>query len=91
MLQERVSRPWMLFSWLYKFSSEASDELNQRKRLDDFAMRMIRKRTLELENSGFIGKKSLLDYMIEISKLNPDFTEQDIVDEACTFMLAVSC
>jgi cytochrome P450 family 4 len=90
MLQERVSRPWMLFSWLYKFSSEASDELNQKKRLDDFTMRMIRKRTLELENGGFSGRKSLLDFMIEISKAQTDFTERDIVDEACTFMLAVS-
>jgi cytochrome P450 family 4 len=26
--------------------------------------------------------------MIEIAESHPDFTEQDIIDEACTFMLA---
>lgn len=41
--------------------------------------------------SGEISdRKSLLDYMIEISENNPDFTEDDIINEACTFMLAVS-
>jgi len=33
-------------------------------------------------------RKCLLDFMIEISDSNPDFTEEDIVNEACTFMLA---
>jgi hypothetical protein len=28
--------------------------------------------------------------MIEISKNNPDFKDDDIINEACTFMLAVS-
>lgn len=32
----------------------------------------------------------MLDYMLEISEQHPEFTEQDIVDEACTMMLAVS-
>jgi cytochrome P450 family 4 len=89
-VQDRVSKPWLLFNWVYKFTDSASEELQQKQRLDDFTMRMIRKRRDELENGGFSGRKSLLDFMIEISKAQPDFTEQDIVDEACTFMLAVS-
>jgi cytochrome P450 family 4 len=51
---------------------------------------MIKKRRDELESGEVSGRKSLLDYMIEISNAQPDFTEQDIIDEACTFMLAVS-
>ena len=35
-------------------------------------------------------RKSLLDFMIDISENHPDFTEEDIINEACTFMLAVS-
>lgn len=37
-----------------------------------------------------VERKSLLDYMLDISDSHPDFTENDIVDEVCTFMLAVS-
>lgn len=90
MVQDRVARPWLMFSWIYKFTDSASEELEQKKRLDDFTMRMIKKRKEELKNGGLSGRKSLLDFMIEIQNLQPDFTEQDIVDEACTFMLAVS-
>jgi cytochrome P450 family 4 len=51
---------------------------------------MIRKRKAEKAEGKNSENKSLLDYMIEISEKNPDFTEDDIIDEACTFMLAVS-
>jgi cytochrome P450 family 4 len=51
---------------------------------------MIRKRKAEKAAGTQSENKSLLDYMIEISEKNPDFTEDDIIDEACTFMLAVS-
>lgn len=90
MVQNRIASPWLLFSWIYKFTDAASDEIEQKKRLDDFTRRKIVKRKEELENGTITGRKSLLDYMIEISKAQPDFTDQDIIDEACTFMLAVS-
>lgn len=40
-------------------------------------------------NKGEISeRKCLLDYMLDISRNNPHFTDDDIVNEACTFMLA---
>lgn len=33
-------------------------------------------------------RKCLIDYMLDVSQKNPNFTEENIVDEACTFMLA---
>ena len=66
----------------------ASDELDQKKRLQEFTRKMIVKRRALRSNNNDIEKKCLLDYMIEISDNNPDFTEEDIVNEACTFMLA---
>lgn len=33
-------------------------------------------------------RKCLIDYMLEVSQKNPNFTEEDVIDEACTFMLA---
>jgi cytochrome P450 family 4 len=49
---------------------------------------MITKRREAMKNGDLEGRKSLLDYMLEISEQHPDFTEQDIINEACTFMLA---
>lgn len=89
-LPSRIANPWLLFSWIYKLTATATEELDQKKRLDEFTRRMIKKRR-EATHSGEVSdRKSLLDYMLEISDSNPDFTEQDIINEACTFMLAVS-
>lgn len=71
-------------------TATATEELNQKKRLDEFTIKMIAKRREAMKNGDFSERKSLLDYMLDISELHPDFNEQDIVNEACTFMLAVS-
>lgn len=40
------------------------------------------------EGNNNNDRKCMIDYMLEVSQKNPNFTEEDIVDEACTFMLA---
>lgn len=40
------------------------------------------------EGNNNNDRKCLIDYMLEISQKNPTFTEDDIAEEACTFMLA---
>lgn len=87
----RIANPWLLFSWIYSLTATATEELDQKKRLDEFTIKMIAKRREAMKNGEAAERKSLLDYMLEISDLHPDFTEEDIVNEACTFMLAVSC
>jgi cytochrome P450 family 4 len=86
----RIANPWLLFSWIYKLTETASEELDQKKRLDDFTRKMISKRREAMRSGEIVERKSLLDYMLDISDAHPDFTEKDIIDEACTFMLAVS-
>lgn len=49
---------------------------------------MINIRRKSIENGEISDRKCLLDYMLDISKNNPIFTDSDIVNEACTFMLA---
>lgn len=49
---------------------------------------MINIRRDALERGEIPERKCLLDYMLGISKNNPSFTDDDIVNEACTFMLA---
>ena len=86
----RMANPWLLFDWIYKLTENATAELNQKKNLDDFTRKIIKKRRESLKNDeNQPDRKSLLDYMIEISADNPEFTEEDIINEACTFMLAV--
>jgi cytochrome P450 family 4 len=86
----RIANPWLLFSWIYRLTETANEELDQKKRLDEFTRRMIKRRREAMQSGEKTERKSLLDYMLEISEANADFTEQDIVNEACTFMLAVS-
>lgn len=86
----RIANPWLLFSWIYKLTETASEELDQKKRLDDFTRKMISKRREAMKMGEIVERRSLLDYMLDISDAHPDFTEDDIVDEVCTFMLAVS-
>lgn len=50
-------------------------------------MILIRREAM-LQPNNNITKPCLLDYMIKLSEENSNFTEDDIVDEACTFMLA---
>ncbi|XP_068144688.1 probable cytochrome P450 4aa1 [Drosophila tropicalis] len=91
MIPTRFANPWLLWDGLYHWTKLANDELNQKKRLNDFTRQMIKRRREIMANCGNNNtdeRKCLLDYMIEISESNPDFTEEDIVNEACTFMLA---
>lgn len=49
---------------------------------------MIKLRRGAIEKGEVTHRKCLLDLMLEIAENNPSFTDEDIVDEACTFMLA---
>jgi cytochrome P450 family 4 len=88
-VQDRVARPWLMFSWIYNWTQTSSDEIEQKGRLNAFTKEMIRKRREESENGVVKERVSLLEYMIDINKRHPDFTDEDIIDETCTFMLAV--
>lgn len=77
-----------MWDGFYQLTKLASDELDQKSKLDKFTMEMIASRR-QLKKEGLLtDRKCLLDYMIEIAEKNPDFTDNDIVNEACTFMLA---
>lgn len=49
---------------------------------------MIDIRRETLKRGEIPVRKCFLDFMLEISKNNPIFTDYDIINEACTFMLA---
>ncbi|XP_037942021.1 probable cytochrome P450 4aa1 [Teleopsis dalmanni] len=95
-IPQRFVQPWLLLDSIYHMTKLASEELDQKQRLNDFTRQMIKRRremflkdnNTNNNNNNSNERKCLLDYMIEIADTNPDFTEEDIVNEACTFMLA---
>lgn len=99
MVPYRFARPWLLIDWIYRLTAAGKSEEQQQKDLFDFCFRKMKeKRELLRQNGSFIiddetmsaesRKISLLEYMVEINERNPCFTDQDIIEECCTFMLA---
>ncbi|KAL3284475.1 hypothetical protein HHI36_018636 [Cryptolaemus montrouzieri] len=83
----RISRPWMLMDFIFKFTKSAHDEKKQKSSLHAFTKRVLdnKKKHGASTSTNFI---SLLDMFMTIAESNPSFEEKDIIDETCTFMLA---
>jgi len=95
MVPYRFARPWLLIDWIYRLTAAGKTEKQQQKDLFDFCFKKMKeKRKFLQKNKSLIAddsatrKMSLLEYMIEINKRNSQFTERDIIEECCTFMLA---
>lgn len=96
MVPYRFARPWLLIDWIYRLTAAGKSEERQQKDLFDFCFKKMKEKREFLREKGScddetstpIRKMSLLEYMIEINERNPCFTERDIIEECCTFMLA---
>ncbi|KAL6261410.1 hypothetical protein P5V15_006504 [Pogonomyrmex californicus] len=95
MVPYRFAKPWLLFNCIYQLTSAGKSEKRQQKDLFDFCFKKMKeKREFLQQKASFIAndevtkKISLLEYMLEINERNPCFTEHDIIEECCTFMLA---
>ncbi|XP_067203274.1 probable cytochrome P450 4aa1 isoform X2 [Linepithema humile] len=95
MVPYRFARPWLLIDWIYRLTAAGKSEERQQKDLFDFCFKKMKeKREFLRKNGSFVAdnetsrKMSLLEYMVEINEKNPCFTERDIIEECCTFMLA---
>ncbi|XP_047115589.1 probable cytochrome P450 4aa1 [Schistocerca piceifrons] len=102
LMPQRVLKPWLLLSFVYRMTDLAQRELQQKRALDNFAAKILQERKLkrlkatesavngETDNeNGSWKQRCLLDLMLDIAnKTNGAFTDQDIVSELCTFMLA---
>lgn len=95
MVPYRFARPWLLIDWIYRLTAAGKSEEQQQKDLFDFCFSKMKEKREFLQKNGslivndnMIRKMSLLEYMVEINERNPRFTERDIIEECCTFMLA---
>ncbi|XP_076622973.1 putative cytochrome P450 4aa1 isoform X1 [Colletes latitarsis] len=92
----RLVRPWLLIEWIYRLTKHGKQEEKQRRDLFDTCFKMMKDKRQQLKskdvNDSDETKKSqrmsLLEYMVEMNEKNPCFTDEDIVEECCTFMLA---
>ena len=85
---DRLIRPWLLFDSIYKLTSIGQKEQQQSQDLTEACRKMIEQNR---ENSDSAKKKktSLLGYMLEMSEKHPgSLSDEDIINECCTFMLA---
>lgn len=96
MLLYRLVRPWLLIEWIYRLTKYGQEEEKQRRDLFDSCLKMMKEKREQLRNKSVTvnneieeeKKISLLEYMVEMNEKNPCFTDEDIVEECCTFMLA---
>ena len=95
MLLYRMVRPWLLIEWIYRLTKHGRQEEKQRKDLFDTCFKMMKEKRDLLRNKDInvnetknTKRTSLLEYMVEMNEKNPCFTDEDIVEECCTFMLA---
>ncbi|PNF26416.1 putative cytochrome P450 4aa1 [Cryptotermes secundus] len=91
----RLLYPWFLFDWIYRLTDVAKLEIQQQKNIADFTRERIKERCREgrvhdqlRDVTDSPNKKSFLDLMLRISEADESFSEEDAVQELCTFMLA---
>nr|WCC58125.1 cytochrome P450 [Pharsalia antennata] len=85
MLTRRITKPWLLLETIFKYTPFAKNEEEQKLSLHRYTKNILENRKNEMKKTS---SESLLDMFIEISKNNYDFTEEDIINEIVTFMLA---
>ncbi|XP_049819229.1 probable cytochrome P450 4aa1 isoform X2 [Aethina tumida] len=83
----RTTRPWLMLESLFKFTSASNMEDQQKSSLHAYTRKILeeRKQSANLDKNNVC----LLNMMLtESGKDDSSFTEDDIINELCTFMLA---
>ncbi|XP_031339691.1 probable cytochrome P450 4aa1 isoform X1 [Photinus pyralis] len=80
----RFQRPLYLIENLYRFSSLSNNETQQQTSFKEFAREILDKRRRSENNLEWC----LLDHLIRVANTTGEFTDEDIVDQICTFMLS---
>lgn len=87
-LSERIAKPWLLVDAIYDMTGDSKAEVSQRGTLEKYTLLAIDQRKVLAQKSTF-EPSCMLDYLLQIQKEHADFTDKDVIDEACTLMLAV--
>lgn len=87
-ITERLAKPWLLFDSIYEMTGDSKAELNQRGVLEKYTKIALEQRK-ELAKNDKFEPSCMLDYLLQIQRDHEDFVDKDVMDEACTLMLAV--
>ncbi|CAG9854029.1 unnamed protein product [Phyllotreta striolata] len=82
---ERFVKPWLILETIYNWTSSANYEKRQKHSLNSYTRDILIKRRKQIKPSL---KTCFLDMFIEIFESNEHFTEEDLINETVTFMLA---
>ncbi|KAI2474030.1 probable cytochrome P450 4aa1 [Diabrotica virgifera virgifera] len=85
---ERFVRPWLLFDSIFDRTNSANYEKKQKHNLHSYTEEVLNNRRQEIKKGTKGTKTCFLDMFIEIADNNSQFTEEDIINEIVTFMLA---
>lgn len=79
----RLTHPWLLFNQIYRLTQAGKQEQQQSQDLNEACRKMIE--VAKTSNR----RDSILGYMLDLKERNPGLlTDDDIINECCTFMLA---
>lgn len=91
----RLLHPWLLLDWIYRLTDVAQLELQQQKHIVHFTRKAVqeRRREKQIQRSltdavGTQKNKSFVDLLLAASETDESFSEEDMVHELSTFMLA---
>ncbi|XP_044586939.1 probable cytochrome P450 4aa1 [Cotesia glomerata] len=84
----RLSHPWLIFNYFYKKTEMGKREDKHYEALFKACKNKINETKQPNDDKNKNKKTSLLEFMVKIKSTYPEFREQDIIDECCTFMLA---
>ncbi|KAI7815651.1 cytochrome p450 [Rhyzopertha dominica] len=83
----RVTHPWLLLDAPFQFTKNGQKETQQKYRLRAYT-KMVLENKRQVKQVTPKEFNSLIEMLMEISDNNPEFTEDDVINEACTLMLA---
>lgn len=91
----RLLHPWLLFDWIYRLTEVAHLELQQQQHIVHFTTKVVkeRRRRKQIQQSltgavGTLKNNSFVDLLLEASETDESFSEEDVVNQLNTFMLA---
>ncbi|CAH1959693.1 unnamed protein product [Acanthoscelides obtectus] len=85
MLTQRIAKPWLLLESIFNLTPFAKKEYHQKVSLHNYTRKVLERRKIEYDKSSL---RCLLDMFIEIADNNKDFSDEDMINEGVTFMLA---
>ncbi|XP_076272332.1 putative cytochrome P450 4aa1 isoform X2 [Rhynchophorus ferrugineus] len=87
LLLKRILKPWLLLDGVFKCSGMSKREKKQQSALHQYVKRLLDQRLDDRKDNQINWSTCLLDYFIDLMETT-DFTQEDLLNECVTFMLA---